>query len=375
MSLRNWARPSGVSASSSPIHSLRMERQPAESRSDFPLPCSRRFRQFSAVPRGVERLPEPHGAEVEYCGSAGAGASDGARSGLSGQSLSRTSFSSPTSMHVPTSAPLNPASTATALRPVPYIGSISGTATFGIGNYEALTAKLEKHLSKGLEFISSYTYGHALADTGTTLSGSNNFQTKNDQNIAPRLFERGLGHPPQLHYGSHLPDPVRPRQAVRRQYDSRCGYDSGQLADQRYPHAAHRTAVHGERGRLPGCLGRLLSRTWCRDQFQCRPVRRPHSIAMVQYCELHRPGFADARQSKRQHKLWTAAAQSRFLHLQRFCIYRARQAAVRLEVFNLTNTPQFNFPDSVFGDSNFGRVTSTLAGTERHVQFGLKLAF
>ena len=89
---------------------------------------------------------------------------------------------------------------------MPYIGSISGTATFGIGNYEALTAKLEKHLSKGLQFISSYTYGHALADTGTTLSGSNNFQTKQPSNYRPRLFERGLGYSPQLHYGFHLPD-------------------------------------------------------------------------------------------------------------------------------------------------------------------------
>jgi hypothetical protein len=47
----------------------------------------------------------------------------------------------------------------------------------------------------------------------------------------------------------------------------------------------------------------------------------------------------------------------------------------RAEVFNLANTPQFNFPDSGYGDTNFGKVTSTLPGTERHVQFGLKLLF
>jgi len=47
----------------------------------------------------------------------------------------------------------------------------------------------------------------------------------------------------------------------------------------------------------------------------------------------------------------------------------------RAEIFNLTNTPQFNFPNSSYGSSTFGQVTSTLAGTERHIQFGLKLLF
>ena len=55
------------------------------------------------------------------------------------------------------------------------IGSISGTASFGFGNYHGMTAKLEKRLSNGLQFVSSYTYGHALANSGTTLSGSNGF--------------------------------------------------------------------------------------------------------------------------------------------------------------------------------------------------------
>lgn len=47
----------------------------------------------------------------------------------------------------------------------------------------------------------------------------------------------------------------------------------------------------------------------------------------------------------------------------------------RSEFFNLFNTPQFGTPDSGYGDSKFGQVTSTLAGTERHIQFSLKLLF
>ena len=33
------------------------------------------------------------------------------------------------------------------------IGSISGTASFGFGNYHGMTAKLEKRLSNGLQFV------------------------------------------------------------------------------------------------------------------------------------------------------------------------------------------------------------------------------
>ncbi len=64
-----------------------------------------------------------------------------------------------------------------ALRPYPDIGGISGTASFGFGNYAGLTSSLEKRFSSGLAFLAAYTYGHALADSGTTLSGSNGYGT------------------------------------------------------------------------------------------------------------------------------------------------------------------------------------------------------
>src|SRR6476469_113033 len=76
----------------------------------------------------------------------------------------------------------NTALTGNAQRSYPDIGSVSGTATFGYGNYSALTAKLEKRLSNGLQFIGAYTYGHALANTGTTLSGSTGFGTPDPSN-------------------------------------------------------------------------------------------------------------------------------------------------------------------------------------------------
>ncbi len=47
----------------------------------------------------------------------------------------------------------------------------------------------------------------------------------------------------------------------------------------------------------------------------------------------------------------------------------------RAESYNLTNTPQYNTPGNTFGQSSFGVITSTLQGSERHVQFALRLQF
>ncbi len=44
---------------------------------------------------------------------------------------------------------------------------------------------------------------------------------------------------------------------------------------------------------------------------------------------------------------------------------------IRGEFFNFTNTPRFNVPNTSFGDSLFGQVTSTL-GSPRHMQVGVR---
>jgi hypothetical protein len=47
----------------------------------------------------------------------------------------------------------------------------------------------------------------------------------------------------------------------------------------------------------------------------------------------------------------------------------------RAEAFNLANTPQYGTPGNNRQNSNFGQVTSTASGSERHVQFALRLQF
>ena len=47
----------------------------------------------------------------------------------------------------------------------------------------------------------------------------------------------------------------------------------------------------------------------------------------------------------------------------------------RAEAFNLTNTPQFGWPDTAFGSTTFGVVSGTMNVGPRNVQFGLKVDF
>src|SRR6185437_889578 len=52
---------------------------------------------------------------------------------------------------------------------------LSITVSNGFGNYAAGSAKLEKRFTGGLQFLTAYTWSHALANTGTPLSGTTNF--------------------------------------------------------------------------------------------------------------------------------------------------------------------------------------------------------
>jgi hypothetical protein len=59
-----------------------------------------------------------------------------------------------------------------------------------------------------------------------------------------------------------------------------------------------------------------------------------------------------------------------------FAIREGMKLQVRGEFFNFTNTPRFNVPQTAFGDSQFGQVTTTLSGsTPRRTQIGVRFEF
>jgi hypothetical protein len=58
-----------------------------------------------------------------------------------------------------------------------------------------------------------------------------------------------------------------------------------------------------------------------------------------------------------------------------FSIRERARVEFRAEAFNLTNTPQFGWPDTMFGSTTFGVVSTTMNVGPRNVQMGLKVDF
>jgi hypothetical protein len=81
----------------------------------------------------------------------------------------------------------NSAISCNTLRPTPYIGGISGTASFGRGNYHGMTARYEKRYSGGLWFLASYVRARARRYRNN-LSGSTGFGPTRELRAAIRVL-------------------------------------------------------------------------------------------------------------------------------------------------------------------------------------------
>jgi hypothetical protein len=58
-----------------------------------------------------------------------------------------------------------------------------------------------------------------------------------------------------------------------------------------------------------------------------------------------------------------------------FAIQEHKSLQLRLESYNFTNTPQFDVPNSDFGDPGFGTISNTKDGTNRTLQLAAKFYF
>lgn len=270
----------------------------------------------------------------------------------------------------------NPAITSTSTRPYPDIGSISGTASFGFGNYEAMTAQLTKRYSAGLQFSAAYTYGHALSDTGTTLSGSSGFYQVDNANTA-------------LSYSTAAWD-------IRHNFVTSFNYDLPFGHGMKYGGNMNKVAdIALGNWHVNGILSLRTGQPYTLTSSGCLVVNGGCGP------ELISGGPNDAPPGGRNPSMWfnTANFAPRgsqglsegnvglqtntgpptrtldFSIFKDFAFTERMKLQFRAEGTNVANTPQFSSPDQSQSDANFGKVTSTQTGTERHIQFALRLQF
>jgi hypothetical protein len=261
------------------------------------------------------------------------------------------------------------------LRPVPFIGAISGTASFGYGNYHGLTAKFEKRYSSGLQFLTSYTYGHALANTGTTLSGSGGFGIPD-----PRDYSSG--------YSTAAWD-------LRHNFTTSFSYELPFGRGRKYGTDMNRAlnAIAGNwqfNGILTLHTGPpfTIRSNRCQGVWNaCRPDLVPGKDPKVAPAGGRTPDMwfdTSAIQNPAPLTGGNLGLQTNnepptktldFSVFKNFVFTERWKLQFRAEGTNVFNTPQFGRPELNQQNVNFGRITSTVAGSERHVQFALRLEF
>jgi hypothetical protein len=268
----------------------------------------------------------------------------------------------------------NSAITCAALRPYPDIGSISGTATFGFGNYNALTAELQKRYSNGLQFVAAYTYGHALANSGTTLSGSNGLYTKDPTNYATSYSSASwdIRHNFTLGFNYDLPfgrgkalganlNPVVQSILGNWQFNGILTLHTGNPYTLR-----DNTCV----GVSSGCSPNIISGG--PDEAPSGGRRPGEWFNTANFAHVDGPSQGNLGL---QTNYGPPVRTLDFSIFKDFPFTETVKLQFRGEAFNLANTPQFGYPDNNLQDANFGQITSTNAGSERHIQFALRLMF
>jgi hypothetical protein len=271
------------------------------------------------------------------------------------------------------------------LRPYPDIGGISGTASNGFGNYEGMTAKLEKRFSAGWQYMFAYTYGHALANSGTTLSGSNGFTYLDNTNlstsyssaawdirhsvVANFLYEFPFGKGKKYLSGNALANAIVGGWQANAIFTFRTGSPftirgnncvglwngcMGQLTTGKQPNAAPSNGRNANEWFDVTAFG----------SFNAAGVFVPNTPTPGTYGNNglqtnYAPGQRNVDLSLFKAINFTERFKGQF----------------RAEAFNLANTPQWGTPDNNVYDSNFGRITSTQTGSERRIQLALRIMF
>ena len=259
---------------------------------------------------------------------------------------------------------------------------LSMTSTFGFGNYDALSAKVEKRYSHGLQFVSAYTWSHAFANSNTPLSGSTGFAPKT-------ITDYGTG------YSSAAWD-------IRHNFTTGFSWQAPVGRGQRFGGSMNRFAdaivgnwmlngvlslrtgvpytirYNGCQGVWNACTGDLVNGA---DPNAApaggrTPTQYFNIANFVAPAALTGGNLGLQSQTGPPTRTLDASIFKTFPITERF------RVQFRAEAFNVANTPQFNIPDSSLqnsallgGNGNFGKITSTQAASERHYQFSLKLLF
>jgi hypothetical protein len=256
--------------------------------------------------------------------------------------------------------------TVAARRNFPYYTSVTRQMPMGISSYNALTWKMEKRFSKGLTFLSSFTWGHNIDDVGE-VGNSSGYSSVNPWNVS-------------LNRGNSYND-VRRQWAFSAAYEIPFGKGKMLLNRGGVVNAVlggwQLASLVSMRTGLPFTV--VTSGGITNAGGQDRPNRLRDGTLPASQRSIDRWFDVSAFAVQPQYTYGNSGHNILFGPGQRnldlslsksFHITEAKRLQFRAESFNLTNTPAFGQPGATVNGLGVGQITS--AGDPRRIQFGLK---
>ena len=259
-------------------------------------------------------------------------------------------------------------------RPLPWLNTnTSQTATFGRSNYHALTAKLEKRFSQGVQYLMSYTWSHALTDVNTPLSGgpgqrdphniaasysSANFDMRHRW-VLSGLWELPFGRGKK--FGSDMGKALN-LLVGGWQINGITTFSTGQ------PFSL------GTNNAICGCTGATRPDPVPGQDPQQAPSggRTPEQWFDINAVADPTPGTFGLLGNMSNHRPPIKTIDLSVF--KDFDLSERYRLQFRAEAFNLTNTPMFGQPNGTQGAGAFGEINSTI-NTPRQMQFALRFMF
>jgi hypothetical protein len=262
------------------------------------------------------------------------------------------------------------------------------TVSNGFGNYAAGSVKLEKRYGHGLQFIVAYTWSHALSNGATTLSGSTNFWTSS-----------GTYFPNQTNWASGYSSASWD---IRHSFTTGFNYDIPFGKGKQWGAHMNRAidTVLGNwhtNGILTLRTGVVytLNGTSCQGVWsRCEPdivagytadQPPPGGRTDQEYFDVNAyavPAPLTGGTMPIQNMNGPPTKTMDFSVFKDIPLTERWKLQFRSEAFNLSNFAVLGIPDANLSDAkafngngNFGKITTSTVGSERHIQFALKLFF
>ena len=244
------------------------------------------------------------------------------------------------------------------LLPFPqYLGISQVYAPYSGATYNALTVQVDKRLSTSLTVLANYTWSKALDDNRTPLDTYNrgieksysSFQIANQAHVS-FVYSLPFGH--DRYFGKSSPAAVK---ALFGDWDF--------------------STITNLQSGLPVGIGRPAQMTPGRSaRLQHPTINQWFDTSVFSAATSFTFGnvgpYLRDVQTQPIHNVDAVLSKS-FILLPRD---HNVTGTLRAEAYNLTNTPQFGFPNTSVTSSSFGQVTSTL-NSPRDLQFAFKIKF